>query len=321
MKQSIEHLPKETKEELTVILSMIRHYVKDSNMVILYGSYARNTYVLWDERLEFGVHTSYQSDYDILVVISNLNTKITEEILRHKLADAYHNHFASRRHATPRFIVENIKTLNQNLERSQYFFTDIVREGILLYDDKQFVLSVPRHLNYREIKDFAESEFDRYYPSAISMLDAISTYFMTNKDYMNAAFLLHQVCEKFYYVILLVWTNYRPKNHKLDELAAMVKGFARELSAVFPLDSQESIDCYALLCSAYIDARYNKDYKITREQMEYLLSRVDLLKDITFRICNKKLASYERMISGKAIYPLPDEGTLKVAEDGRKESL
>ena len=315
MKHSIDHLPHVTKEELNLILSLIHHYVKDANMVILYGSYACDTYVLWDERYEYGVHTSYQSDYDILVVISNLNAKITEEILRHKLTDTYHRYFSARRHATPRFIVENIKTLNQHLECSQYFFTEIVRDGILLYDDKQFELATPRFLDYAEIKDFAEYEFERYYPTAVSLLDSVSCFFLKHNDFMNSAFVLHQACEKFYYVILLVWMNYRPKNHKLDELSAMVKGFSRELSAVFPKDTPEAIRCYDLLCSAYIDARYNKDFIATRSQLEYLVSRVEYLKEVTGRICREKLAYYQSMIHKPAIYPLPEEGRIKAADD------
>ena len=314
MKRTIGYLPKETREELSFILRLIRHYVKDANMVILYGSYARDSYVIWDERYEFGVHTSYQSDYDILVVISNLNTKITEEILRHKLIETYHKHLSWRRHATPRFIVENIKSLNQNLGNSHYFFTEIVRDGVLLYDDKQLKLTSPRILNFSEIKDFAKVEFERYYPSAVSMLDSVSSYFMKKDDWMNAAFLLHQACEKFYCVILLVWTNYRPKNHKLEELAAMVKGFDRELSVVFPSDTPEASDCFGLLCSAYIDARYNKDYKITREQLEYLLSRIEYLKKVTYRVCKEKLASYEQQMTKKVIYAYPNEGQSKAAD-------
>ncbi len=46
-------------------------------MVILFGSYARGNYVLWDTNIEFGVHTSYQSDYDILLVVTG-QTKYVE---------------------------------------------------------------------------------------------------------------------------------------------------------------------------------------------------------------------------------------------------
>ena len=36
-------------------------------MIILYGSYARNTYVDCDRRRDYGVTTFFMSDYDILI--------------------------------------------------------------------------------------------------------------------------------------------------------------------------------------------------------------------------------------------------------------
>ena len=75
MKRSIKRLPKRSQEELNVLLDLIRHHVEYCQMVILYGSYARGNYVLWDSKVEFGVNTSYQSDYDILVVVSSSTTK------------------------------------------------------------------------------------------------------------------------------------------------------------------------------------------------------------------------------------------------------
>ena len=42
--------------------------------------------------------------------------------------------------------------------------------------------------------------------------------------------------------------------------------------------------CFDLLCRSYIEARYNKDFSISQEQLEYLISRVDILKDITERL-------------------------------------
>ena len=133
MKRSIKRLPKQTQEELTVLLDLVRQNVENCQMVILYGSYARGKYVLWDSKIEFGVRTSYQSDYDILVVINGHMAKKVEERLR-RIANKYNKLFEDHRHASPQFIVEHINTVNHNIEISHYFFTDIVKDGIMLYD-------------------------------------------------------------------------------------------------------------------------------------------------------------------------------------------
>ena len=57
MKKSIKHLPKRTQEELTVLLDLVCKSVDNCQMIILFGSYARGNYVLWDTKIEFGVRT------------------------------------------------------------------------------------------------------------------------------------------------------------------------------------------------------------------------------------------------------------------------
>jgi len=49
---------------------------------------------------------------------------------------------------------------------------------------------------------------------------------------------------------------------------------------------------FKLLKKAYIDARYKKDYKITKKQLEYLSMRVKELQRLTKNICRKKIESY-----------------------------
>ena len=43
---------------------------------------------------------------------------------------------------------------------------------------------------------------------------------------------------------------------------------------------------------AYVDARYKKDYKITKKQLEYLAKRVKLLQRLTKKICGAKIKSF-----------------------------
>ena len=73
MKRSIKHLPKRTQEELNTLAELIKRYEPSCDMIILYGSYARGGYVLWDEGVEFGVKTSYQRDYELMVVVCKTN--------------------------------------------------------------------------------------------------------------------------------------------------------------------------------------------------------------------------------------------------------
>ena len=56
-------MPKRTQEELAVLQELILSNLTNVRMIILYGSYARGKYVIWDETYdERGVTTYYQSD-------------------------------------------------------------------------------------------------------------------------------------------------------------------------------------------------------------------------------------------------------------------
>ena len=68
MKSDITFLSERKQRDLHELVALIREEIRDVVMIILYGSYAKNTYVDLDERHDFGVRTYYMSDYDLLVV-------------------------------------------------------------------------------------------------------------------------------------------------------------------------------------------------------------------------------------------------------------
>ena len=68
MKKSVNFLPENKRNDLKQLVDLVRRNIKDVGMVILYGSYARNTHVDYDQRIEFGVPTYFMSDYDILIL-------------------------------------------------------------------------------------------------------------------------------------------------------------------------------------------------------------------------------------------------------------
>lgn len=223
------------------------------------------------------------------------NPKNVEDILRKRVTAKYHKIFGESRHASPQFIVETATKLNKQLERGQCFFTDIVKEGVKIYDTKEFKLAKPRELSFKEIKDFAIDDFEVNFERAEDFLYH-GNIDLPRGRYVSGSFLLHQACERFYHTINLVYTNYRQKSHKLDELGGMVKRFSEELVTVFPKNTEFEKNCFDLICRAYIEARYNKDFAVTKEEFIYMLERTEILKEITERICMAQIAYYDTLI-------------------------
>lgn len=109
---------------------------------------------------------------------------------------------------------------------------------------------------------------------------------------MGRAFLLHQATEKHYATILLVFTDYKPRTHDIEELGKQIEKLDPDFATVFPKNTTEEARLFKLLKKAYIDARYEINYKIERSELEYLSNRVKLLRELTERICQERIAQF-----------------------------
>jgi len=72
----------------------------------------------------------------------------------------------------------------------------------------------------------------------------------------------------------------------------MVGGQDSAFLTVFPKATPEQKECFDLLRRAYVEARYNPAYQITKAQLEYLGQRVRKLQRLTKKICEAKIESY-----------------------------
>lgn len=259
---------------------------KSVEMVILFGSYARGNFVE-DSYVEKGVHYEYKSDYDLLVVTTHddLKEKYRIEEKIEKQLEA-----TGKVHTAIHPIFHSIKHLNQALSEGNYFFQDIKKEGIVLHDTGKFKLQTPKKLTPEEAQNKAQDYFDQWFGSANEFLIDYDNSF-NRGSLNNAAFMLHQTTERYYTTILLVFTDYRPKEHDLYRLDLRVRNCDRRFD-VFPRESEDEKKRFELLQKAYIDARYKMDeYSIARDDLVYLAERVNLLRDRTEEICRERIGS------------------------------
>ena len=266
------------------IVAVAKHEVV---MVILFGSYARGNWVQ-DSYVEDHIRYSYESDLDIMVIAKSPKFGgYRGNTLKHKIEKRLNRTgLRSKPLVAPyiTLIVETIGHVNEQLEKSQYFYSDIKKEGILLYDNGQFTLAEPRDLSWSEQKEIARDYFDQWFPEGKGFLRD-TLYVIQHSDFKRGAFYLHQAIECFYNTILLVFSGYKGKTHDIETLGSLASNYSNELLKIFHRDTEERKECFNLLQKAYIDARYNKNYKITEEQLNYLVQRVEKLKVITEEIC------------------------------------
>ena len=293
MKQSIDFLPERKQRDLHELVGLIRDEVKDVVMIILYGSYARNTYVELDIRRDYGGgKIQYMSDYDILVVSKKrlgsrtvtVSSRVKSSFLKNKNADTQ---------TRPQIINESITKFNNALSEGRYFYVDILTEGIVLYDSGECQLATPRELNYSEILQMAEEYYNSKLHRAKSHYDHHLLDY-TKQDYTYSTFDLHQTVEHLIKAIPLVFILYGHKEHELDTLVEKCKAYTLELVKVFPCDTKEEKDLFEILQRSYIEARYNDKFVVPKEVVDALVPKVDLLFNIVEEVCRKQFDYYKQ---------------------------
>ena len=119
MKDSLEHLPQRKRGELARITATIRQMAPKTEMIILFGSYARGNWVE-DVTKEGNTTYEYSSDFDILAIVE-------DESLANKNTFWYsiEDNASELPIQTPvTLIAHDIDFVNRKLEKGQYFFSE-----------------------------------------------------------------------------------------------------------------------------------------------------------------------------------------------------
>ena len=69
MKTDLSHLPEQKQAELKAMVALLIPHYTEIEMIILFGSYARGTWVA-DKYVEKGNTYEYTSDYDLLIILN-----------------------------------------------------------------------------------------------------------------------------------------------------------------------------------------------------------------------------------------------------------
>jgi hypothetical protein len=294
MKKSLNYLPVEKRRDLRQLVEIIRDEVEDVVMIILYGSYARNTYVDYDQRIEYGVKTYFMSDYDILIVTEKRLGTVEHSIYA-KILRRFFTNRAWEISTHPQFINESISELNKALDKSRYFYTDIKREGVMLYDSGKYKLARRRKLDFGEIHEMAKEYFEDKFAFASDILENVVFDYNRGK-YKLASFHCHQTVENYLRTIPMVFILYGYKEHDLAFLFDKCKKHTLDIYRAFPQDTEEERRLFKLLQDSYVQARYNKNFVVTKSDIDALIPKIEQLRNIVEKICTERIAYYASQI-------------------------
>ena len=284
MKKSLSNLPEYKVNELSTITEIILKELDDVQMVILFGSYARGNWVE-DVCSEKDCTYEYKSDFDILVVTKYAEAANNPD-LQHKVEDKL-----NRAETTVNLIFHDIQFINAQLNNDQYFFSDIVEEGIMLYDSGRFRFAKKRKTNIEKRKQLAQQNFDAWNEKAKRFYSHFQ-YDLEKKWYNEALFELHQSIKCFYTAILLVFGSYKPQSCELEKLGRYVASYEPVFLAVFPCATEQQDKIFKLLNNAQVYTYSEDSYNITKVDMAHLEQCVQKLMELTQEICKKKIDSF-----------------------------
>ncbi|KAA0692637.1 HEPN domain-containing protein [Neorhizobium sp. P12A] len=293
MKSSLEHLPEQKQRELARVVEIIHEEFEDALKgseaefkkkgriwkIILFGSYARGT---WVEE----PHTTkaYRSDYDILIIV---NTK--------KLTDPEYWEAARSRlmhdsgiNTPVGVIVQSRREVGDRLHLGQPFFSDIRRDGIVLYELNDDLLPQPKPMSPDEEYSTAKSYFEEKLPFSIAFMDGVELY-LSKRQFKHAAFLLHQSIEQAYATLLLTLTGYSPASHNIRFLRALSEDRDVRLASAWPRSHQRFTAWFNLINEAYVKARYSPHYEISDEALIWLEERTAELHKLIKTACEEHL--------------------------------
>ena len=282
MPADVSHLPQAKQREVKLVTEALTE-TATIELLILFGSHARNDWVE-DSYVKDGITFSYQSDYDFLVIVRKSKDKRNTS-LWHTLETELQS-----RIATPlTLIVDTIDEVNRRLREGHYFYGDIKREGIVLFDSGNYTLADRKQLSAKEQQTLDRQRYTYWLAKANDFWDAFA-HAQTDQRLNNAAFDLHQVTEALLTAVLLVETEYKPKSHNVEKLLNKVATIRSEFRDVFPRSTPEEQRRFKLLVRAYVDARYEPSYTISAEQLTALASSVQQLFALTQQSAKERLA-------------------------------
>lgn len=302
MQTSLDHLPPARQTEFAriqeVILEELETRIKADGKarakryrllkLVLFGSFAKGT---WFEDSRSG----RASDVDLLAIVSH--EALTE-------MSAFWGEVEDRLYTDPlvkrdvSIIVHTLQDVNRQLKDGQYFFSEIIQQGILLYEDTEpdkngnpkNLLAKPSPPDTQRAISLASSYYSTWQKKAEFCLDDGRRHIGVDKDENNhAAFLLHQAAECAYRMFLLTTTLYAPGTHHLGKLRNIARTIDSRLEEAWGSPQKPYKRYFELLRRAYVEARYSSSYETTQEILNWQVERIEQLIGMVDELCSDRL--------------------------------
>ncbi|MNS53116.1 HEPN domain protein [compost metagenome] len=179
--------------------------------------------------------------------------------------------------------------VNQALTRGEYFWTDILRDGVILYELPGHPFAQPQPMTAAEAVAVAQRSFELW-SVKISEALAGAEFYLGRGNRKDAAFLLHQATERAYACFLLTHTFYFPRSHNIKFLRSLAEDTDRRLAVAWPREERADRRRFELLKRAYVEARYSDQYDPDVDDLKLLLAGAERLRTLVSEAAGERIA-------------------------------
>lgn len=297
MENRLSHLPQAKQQMIERMLDTILRVfqeqfapkrgrsIKDTHIVkvILYGSHARGGYVN-------DFVSGYHSDYDFCILVNNARFKDFKYWHGVEAALKDIPFPSDKDHSRASLIVHSYREMNARLKDGWPFYADIVRDGMTLYTLDGYDLAPIGPMKKDRRHEMADKWFHQEMEEAEKFLQVFTLVRAQGDRFQNiAAFNLHQATESLYRCLLMTLQLYAPKLHDLKALHQRAVELVPELKDVWPVHDRVAERAFGRLRDAYVKARYSPKYEITNEELDWLESRIVVLRQMVEEACKTAL--------------------------------
>lgn len=256
--------------------------------LVLFGSFAKGT---WFEDSRSG----RASDIDLLAIVSH--EALTEmSAFWQEVEDRLFHDPAIQRDVS--IIVHTLQDVNRQLKDGQYFFSEIIGQGIILHEDTEpdrngnpkNLLAKPAIADPQ--KAYIQAlDYSRFWKRSAKQFLAVGRQGTETGPewFRNSAFQLHQSAESAYRMFLLTVTLYAPGTHHLGKLRSIARTIDERLEEAWGPSQKPYKRYFELLRRAYVEARYSPAYETTKEILAWQADRIEELIKIADTLCIERL--------------------------------
>ncbi|MFT5819315.1 MAG: putative nucleotidyltransferase/HEPN domain-containing protein [Crocinitomix sp.] len=287
LKQILSHLPKERIDDLELIVQKIvdTHRV---DIIVLFGSFARG-----DFKTERGAEQGKKSDFDILIVTEDGTKK---KWVVGKLRGAFKD-----MEIVVQTLVVTIGVVNKALEENQYFYSDIKKEGIELYNSGSYDFAAFKGLTPTRRREIAEYDFKEWFGQANGFWEDFEhnqTKIDLDSLYLRkCSFHLQQCIEMCYTAIEMVFSHYNPHEHNLFVLRDRNVRFHKQLKGVFHYEDEAQAKLFDQLNYAYIGGRYRNEteFPVDMDKINFWKQETETFLKLTEEICTERIQEFKNL--------------------------